>query len=249
MIRLIARRLTLALALVATTLAAVTEPLAAQTLLFGLEGGQRSDSHLNGISQSSYFGGMNLTAVIAGPAGKNAALLIPLSGEFRYSDKGYVDVNAFGDLALRLGALTAGAGLAFSWGSTPDIPDFVNGTREDVTVLNPMAFGYSGSAKLNFGPQGRAFVQGRYTVLPAAYAFHYRTAEVEQYRADNNIPLEDVTQRDSHGLRAAIGYTFGRKILRLSMMQEDWRFDRVYDNANGAYDRNARVFSLGMVWF
>jgi hypothetical protein len=234
-------------ACLAPTLAASA---AAQTLLFGLETGQRTDEHLNGVTRSGYFGGMSLTTVLGGSAGRNGALLVPVSGEIRWSDKAYIDVNAFGDLAARIGPLTAGAGIAFSWNSVPDVPDQVSGgSTGEVIVLNPMSFGYSGSAKFSFGPQGRAFIQGRYTMFPSDYAIPYRNAEVEQVRIDNGIRAEDVTQRDSHSLRTAIGYTFRNKIVRLQYMEESWRYERIYDNRTGAYDRQSRVLALGVTFY
>ena len=238
----------LCLATASAALAAV--PAGAQTMLFGFEGGQRTDAHVNGIQRTGYFGGMNVTMVLGGGAGRDAALLFPVSGEFRWSNNSYMDLNAFGDVALRLGPVTAGAGLAFSFNDVPDVPDAVHGgSSGKVVVINPMSFGLSGSAKLSFGPQGRAFVQGRITRFPADYAIPFRSAEAEQARIDHGLPTEDVLQRDSHSLRLAAGYAFAGKVIRLQYMDEDWQYERTYDNRSGAYDRRSRVLALGVTFF
>jgi hypothetical protein len=228
---------------------AIPHPSAAQTKFLVAEAGQRSDDHMNGVSNTSYFGGIAASLVIGGGAGKQTAFVLPVAAEFRWSNKSYFDLNAFADAAARVGPLTAGAGFAFSFDGVPDIPDQIAGDSEGtVTVINPLSFGYSGSAKLTLGPQGRFFVQGRYVMLPADYSFPYQTAETNQVYIDNNIPREDVTQRDSHSMRFAVGYVFSRVALRVQVISETWRYDPVFTNTTGAYDRDARIISFGAVF-
>jgi len=223
----------------------------AQTVFFGIDGGQRMDKHLNGVANKSYVGGLSLSAVLGGDAGKDFALVFPIAGEFRFSNGGYSDMNAFLDAAIRVKAVTLGAGGAFSWDDAPDIKDLTaGGSSGSVPILLPMSWGYSGFGKLNVGPQGRLFFQGRYTLFPASLSYHYKFAEVEQTKADNGLEDQDVPARNNVALRAAVGYVLpNRSIIRAQYVAEAWRYERIFDNRTGAYDRDTNVGSLGFWWY
>jgi hypothetical protein len=222
----------------------------AQTLLLGIDAGQRVDTHQNGVTNTSYFGGFSMSAILAGFAGKKSAIVVPITAELRYSSKSYVDANLFADVGVRVGNVTFGGGGAFSWDNSPDIADpGVGGASGHVIVLYPMSFGYSAFAKLNTGPQGRMFLQGRYTRFPASLSYQYKTAANQEFYSENGLANEDVPALDNSTIRVAAGYVLsGRTIVRAQYTIESWRYQRVFDNSAGAYDRDSRIYSLGLSW-
>lgn len=228
-----------------------TRAVTAQTILMGFDAGQRTDTHANGIVNTSYFGSLNMSMVLAGAAGKSAAFLLPISGEMRYSSKEYIDANLFTDVAVRFSDLTLGGGGAFSWDITPEIPDRIAGGSTGRVIVNyPMSFGYSGFAKLNTGPEGRFFIQGRYTQFPSSMSFQYKSAENLQFEADNNLPNTDVPALDNSSIRAAAGVVMpGNTIMRFQYVTETWRYQRIFDNKAGAYDRDSKIYSFGFTWY
>lgn len=222
-------------------------PARAQTQLLTFEGGMRTDAHLNGVTQTTPFIGIAGTGVMSGSADKNFALLIPIAFETRIGFGSIAEIGGFGDIAMRTGWLTLGGGVAARWDFSDKIRDAtIGGADGKVPVSYPIALGYSGFAKISAGPGGRLFVQVRYVLMPASMSYAYHSAADRQYAEENSITLADVTMRDSNTLRAAVGITFSKVIVRVQATQEQWRFDRIYNNTTGVYDRDTKYVSLGL---
>ena len=215
-------------------------PLSAQTGVMTFETGYRSDAHRNGITHSAPFGGIGAAVTMQGSADKNTAALLIGSFEIRMGPNVITDFNGFADFAFRAGNLTAGAGLAAQYDSNEEMTVPVPGGKNVSVWLNyPISLGYSGFGKLNFGPSGKTFVQGRYSIMPATMTRPYGSAST-------SVAHPDVPMMDSHMLRVACGQTFDKWIFRVQLIQETWRFERKYDNANGAWDRDSRIGSVGL---
>lgn len=227
----------------------------AQTILVGVDVGQRTDKHLNGVENDGFVGGLSLSTVIGGNDAPGdgeptrVAVVFPVTGEARFSSTGYRDVNLFADGAVRVKTLTVGAGFAFSWNETPDIEDATATTAGgSVPLLLPLSLGFSGVAKVSTGPQKRVFVEGRYTMFPADFAYHYKFAEPDPSRPFG-LENRDVSARTNSAIRLALGYVLSnRSLIRAQYLAEAWRYDRDFDNSRGAYDRDTRSASVGLRW-
>ncbi len=238
--------------LTAAVLGASVRPALGQGFTMGVQAGQRAAEHANGAQGNGYFAGITAVMILGGNADKTTALLFPISADWRISvpevSEGYSDIDLFGDMALRAGPLSIGGGVAMITSFVPDIADRTIGNDEGkIIVYSPISFGYSGSAKLNMGPQGRFFVQGRFTVLPAGGSFYWHSAEDQQLRSSIGTPYEDVPQRDSYDIRGGLGFVLpSGYVLRAQYILQDWRFERVYQNRTGAFDRQNGLMSVGV---
>lgn len=241
--------------LAATTLSA---PSAQAQFSIWLDGGYRTDRFENGYQATGAYAGGGFAAVITGTVRESYALLIPVTAEMRVGENGWTDMAANADLMARFGAVALGAGLDFRWPSAPDVPDDAS-SDGTVLVQDVQMFGYSASGRLNFGPQGRAFVQGRASVFPKDYGFDL-VDECNSEYLDEDL---EATCRSVSGqgvpvyegaaeARVGIGYVFpgsgSARTLRLQWTHQRFDYSLSGDNLNGAYNRDADYFTLGFIF-
>src|SRR5689334_548586 len=133
----------------------------------------------DGSSSQNPIYGLNLQFVVGGSASKNTGVLFPMGFEIRSDSNlgsGYFDLLGYGDVAFRVHAVSFGGGINFPYlaranAADPRCPKSGGtlgfsclagadaGKREFESMYG---MGLSGMGKYSFGPQGRAFIQGRY---------------------------------------------------------------------------------------
>jgi hypothetical protein len=107
---------------------------------------------------------------------------------------------------------------------------------------------------VSFGPQGRAFVQGRYVAyLPdlvwfrsAAEAYASFTGDFESV----SIPTDFPEFRSGRDVRISAGYVFGgadsiTKVLRVQYSERRFNFTEERANLNGLFDQRGRQITVG----
>jgi hypothetical protein len=247
-----------ALAAVLLAATALNAPAAAAQFSFWMDGGYRTDRFDNGHEVTGAYAGGGLAAVVTGTVRESYALLIPMSAEMRLGQNGWMDAAINADLMLRLGSVAVGAGLDFRAPSAPDVPDQAAGD-DTVFVQDVQMFGYSGSARLNLGPQGRAFVQGRVSIFPKDYGFDLIDECSSEYLGEDleaacrsvsgqGVPVYEGAAE----ARVALGYVFpgggSARTLRLQWTHQRFDYSLSGDNLNGAYNRDADYLTLGFVF-
>jgi hypothetical protein len=235
---------------------ALVKPAAAQ-IVAGLDVGSRSDQHENGQERSGLYGGGFVKMSLFGTASESFAFILPAWMEFKAGTGGRIDLDFGAEGTFRIGWVSFGPGFEFY---LPMIGDVLEPLAKDgqIAVSDVYMLGYSGSAKLNFGPLGRAFIQGKWTVFP-------KDLSLGQVDGCANSSLSPELQQacrmaDSKGpdfvgateSRLALGYTFGEEppfvILRLLWTRRHIEYARQGENLTGAYNRSSDAYTLGLAW-
>jgi len=224
---------------------------------FLLDAGQRNEKYGTGFTRTMPYGGIGMGAALAGDAGEGAGFLFSASGELKGGTGGAFDGKITGDAMLRLGPIAFGGGLDLLAPMVGDVPDRTapDGKRG---IVDEQLFGYSGIAKINFGPLNKAFVQARITTYPQGGGLRLIDGCSSEYlSSDLAQSCEQVTAdhdpefRSGDEARVSLGYVFsgggGAKILRVQWVQQRLTYVHEKDNIGGAYDRNVQALTLGLV--
>jgi hypothetical protein len=251
-----------------------TPPAKGQSFMFWGEAGRHQNRLGNGTTSNGAAVGFGFNAILGGDASKDFAVLFPVGFEIRgdqhlFSGDGTADLLGTGDLAFRIKRFSFGPGANFGYMFRPDAvdptcsktirpPDGSScnaanskyaGTRD---IGNFFGFGLSGFAKINFGPQGRSFVQGRYIHYSPSWILHQSGAAFASQYSGLVLPLPtDFPQFQSgNDIRISAGYVFGgadsiAKIVRVQYT--DRKFDFMHEKANvtGVFDQRTRQLSFG----
>jgi hypothetical protein len=242
---------------IATLLIAIPSRGNAQFMLM-VDAGQRQDLYGTGFTRSIPYGGIGLGAVIQGLTGEKAALLLSAAGEGKFGAGGLWDAKVNGDAMIRLGPLAFGGGVDLLLPNAGDVDDRTSSDGKR-TVIDLELLGYSGIAKLNFGPLNKAFVQGRFTTYPQSGGLRlingcsseYLSEDVAQ-SCEQSVAEHEPAFLKGDEARVSAGWVFsssgGSKILRAQVVQQRINYVSEKDNIGGAYNRTIRTFTLGLVF-
>lgn len=225
---------------------------------FVLDGGQRVEKYGNGFTRTVPYGGLGLGGALAGDAGENAGFVLSAAGELNLGGGGAFDGRVTSDAMIRLGPLAFGPGFDLE---APMVGDVADRSAPDgkMSISDEQLFGYAGTAKLSFGPLGKAFIQGRLTSFPHGSGLRlingcnsqYLTADVSE-ACNDVIAQHDPEFRSGDEARVSLGYVFsggsGATILRAQWIQQRLTYMHEKDNLDGAYDRKQQAITLGVVF-
>jgi hypothetical protein len=228
-----------------------------QSLMFWGEAGLVKDKFGNGVANSGpiYGGGMSL--IIGGKSTKSFAILVPVGLELRGGPNHTTDILGYGDLAFRTKNVSFGPGGNFGYLFRPDVTDprciappagsscLADGKRSIGTMYG---FGISGFAKVTFGPQGRAFVQGRYIdYRPSLVVVKYPADFANEITGSNFARPTDIPDfRGGTDIRFSAGYVVKKTLLRVQYTIRQFDFNRVGANTNGIWNQTTRQITAGV---
>ena len=185
-----------------------------------------------------------MSFIIGGHSEKRFAVLLPVGFEIRSSTNARhsTDIMGTGDVAFRYKNFSFGPGGNVGYIFRPGLPDDTcmkeigvvtscsgNGTERDIGSI--LAMGISGFAKVNFGPQGRAFLQARYIAYlpslatvkyPADFANSFASSQGSSQRFPSPEDVPDF--RKGRDIRVTVGYVFGKVILRATYIRQQFDF-------------------------
>jgi len=247
-----------------------------QTILISGEGGYAQNTFGNGSTQNRVVYGLSISAILGGNADKNFAVQFPVYGELKAAGipgESYADLMLGGDFAFRYKNFSAGPGANYGYIFREDVADRTclglpvrldssctssgNGTGNDgmreIGSIN--AFGLSGFAKYHFGPQGRAFIQGRYTYYGPSFVHLMNRNEMLSHStvdltAFNLPPIPDIADYpefdNGRDIRITAGYIFhGGKFVRAQYTDRQLNFTPVLGNTTGVFNQQSRTFTIG----
>jgi hypothetical protein len=240
-------------------LAGVSVPAVANAQFTAMiDGGQRMEKYATGFSRTVPVAGLGLGAALAGGAGQNSGFILSASLEGKIGGSGALDGKFTGDAMMRVGPVAFGGGLDLL---APGVGDVSDPTSPDGkrSISDEQMFGYSGIAKLNFGPLSKGFIQARITTYPSGSGFRLIDTCNSQYLDQSTsatcsqiIAQHDPEFQSGDEARVSTGWVFsgsgGAKILRLQWAQQRLNYVREKDNVGGAYDRTVQTVSLGLVF-
>jgi len=242
----------------------------AQTL--ALEGGYAQNRFDNGAGDNKGTFGLILAFAIGGDTAKDFAFQVPVYAELRLGGMppSYGDILLGYDTALRFNSFSFGPGMNFGYvvrGSVADATCLGEPLRAE-SSCNPSsdpAIGYDASrdagnlelmgvggfAKYTFGPQGRAFIQGRYMSYLIGHLTNLNEPSLFSNVDVSNLPqLPNKNYPDfqgGHDIRLTAGYVLsGGKFLRVQYSDRRLSFTRDRDNVTGVFDQHSRALSLGV---
>lgn len=137
---------------------------------------------------------------------------------------------------------------------TPGIPRYENARNGFRQIGEFFGTGISGFGKYNFGPQGRAFVQGRYIYYhPDWVQSISKEGLANQFSSLTGGGFAEPTDfpefRKGRDLRLSGGYVFGgegiAKIIRAQYVDRQFDFRREEANINGVFNQKTRQFTVG----
>lgn len=258
-------------------LALASAASAQSTITFSGEGGSAQNNFGNGAADNHAVYGVTVSAIIGGDTSKNFAFQLPVYGELKAAgvpSDSYADLIAGADFAIRYKNFSVGPGGNYGYVFRGDVQDRTclsqpvrldsscevstasdqgnNGMR-DVGSLNLLGMG--GFAKYNFGPQGRAFVQGRYIYYGKSMGHLINRGELQSLSTVDltqfNLPsIPDIADypefAGGHDIRATAGYMFhGGKFLRGQFVDRQLNFTHTLGNLSGVFDQRSRTFTIG----
>jgi hypothetical protein len=237
-------------------------PVTAQGMIFGIDAGYRTDRFENGFEMSGPAVGVLLGAVVLGTTSENFSVLVPVVMEAKFASGDRQDLAINGDLAFRFSNIAMGVGADFRMPMAPDVEEPVRSSEtvwpDDVEML-----GFSGFARLNFGPQQRIFVQGRVSGFPPGLTMRLTNPCSNEFTS--NLPPEHINAcydavskqivpefKSAGETRAAIGYVFNTAVFQTTTLRVMWTrqkfdYDLVGKNRNGAWNRTTEAISIGLV--
>jgi len=216
------------------------------------------EKYATGFARTVAVGGFGLGAALAGDAGQNSGFILSASGELKVGGGGTFDGKVTVDAMVRFGAAAVGVGLDLLAPGVGDVNDrsSPDGKR---SITDEQMYGYSGIAKLNFGPLSKGFIQARITSYPPGSGLRLIDACNSQYMSESNaatctqlVAEHDPEFQSGDEARVSTGWVFssahGAKILRVQWVQQRLNYVREKDNIGGAYDRKVQSVSLGLVF-
>lgn len=249
---------------------------AQHSLTISGEGGNASNSFGNGSSDSTPVYGATIGAVIFGTTSKRLAFQVPVYGELKAAKMpgdSYTDLVAGADFAFRYRNFSFGPGGNYGYISRGDVEDRTclaqpvrldsscnasgNGTGNNgmrsIGEINLLGIG--GFGKYNFGPEGRAFIQGRYTHYDRSlgYLMNRNDTLVRSSVDLSGFNLPDIPDYADYpdfdggrDIRLTFGYVFGGgKFLRGQYVDRQLNFTPVLGNLSGVFNQRSRSFTIG----
>ncbi len=248
----------------------------AQHLTISGEGGTAQNSFGNGSSDNTPVYGATLGLVIGGTTSKKVAFQIPVYGELKAAKMpgdSYTDLVAGADLAFRYRNFSFGPGGNYGYISRGLVEDRtclaqpvrldssceatetgrINNGMRDIGELNLLGVG--GFGKYNFGPEGRAFIQGRYIHYDRSLGHLVNRNEMQTLSTVDlsgfNLPaipdFADYPVFDGgRDVRLTFGYVFGGgKFLRGQYVDRQLNFTPTLGNLTGVFNQRSRTFTVG----
>lgn len=246
------------------------------TLNFSGEGGSASNSFGNGSSDNTPVWGATMGAVIFGTTGKKVAFQVPVYGELKAAKipgDGYTDFVAGADLAFRYRHFSFGPGANYGYFIRGEVQDDTclkepvrlessctasgtgtgNDGLRDIGSLNMMGVG--GFVKYNFGPEGRAFIQGRYIHYDRSLGYLMNRNDWQALSTFDtsgfNLPqIPDYADYPifdgGRDIRISFGYVFGgSKFIRGQFVDRQLNFTPELGNVSGVFNQRSRTFTFG----
>jgi hypothetical protein len=254
---------------------AMASPAHAQDFSAWFEGGKQTVTLGNGLAKDGIAAGAGFQLIVGGGAKKNSGVVVPV-GFALQKGAGTFGLVFSGDVGFRVHNIAFGPGVTFSLTSRSFVEDATCDTTlaQSSCVLYTsgqvmrdlggfLGFTPSGYVKLNFGPQGRAFLQVRYfSYLPGATSF---LSDSEQRDAFNGLadlfgsnaeavqtqvafhPVDFPEFDGGRDLRVSVGYALGgRLLLRGQYTDQRYHFTRDLGNLSGIFDQHAKQFTVGL---
>jgi hypothetical protein len=239
------------------------------------EGGNAQNSFGNGSSDSTPVYGASIGAIIFGSTSKRIAFQVPVYGELKTAKvpfDSYTDLIAGADLAIRYRNFSFGPGGNYGYIARGEVKDSTclaqpvrvdsscdsngnganNGMR-DIGEINLLGFG--GFGKYNFGPEGRAFIQGRYTHYDKNLGYLMNRSDTLARSSFDlsafNLPeIPDIADYPAfdggRDIRVTFGYVFGGgKFLRGQYVDRQLNFTPTLGNLSGVFNQRSRTFTFG----
>lgn len=243
------------LAVAALALAAAPATLSAQTIITTLDGGQRNEKFGDGDSEMSDELGAAITLMLGGESSRNFGFLMPWTVGMRYVNSTGTGFELMGDVdfMMRVGPVAGGIGMALRGPAThsysfdcrayEDCPASGFSTEESNEAL--MA-GLSYSAKVNFGPQGRFFVQGKFADLAMALDERGGGQSCNEFGCYDTYVEEFLGGRET---RIATGFAWRGKILRVQWVQQEAEYERAARNSFGDMNRESAGWTVGISFY
>lgn len=269
-------------------LLALASPAHAQYPIGWLEGGWQASRFGSGVDKSGVAFGGGFIFAIGGAPGRTTGVLVPVGIEFKYN--GGIDMVGTADIGIRVHAVSFGPGATFAWQMRSDLEDprCLSGplpVHSSCAPLTASAKGHrdmgglvgmapSGFVKFSFGPQGRAFVQGRYIYYPkgtvkflgwselggildifsgmTAAGQAIQEATANDPKPETFHPIDYPEFDTGHDLRLSAGWAFGganggaAKMLRVQYSEKEFTFTPVRANVNGIFDQKTKTITVGI---
>lgn len=243
------------LAVAALTLAAAPATAHAQAFLLVFDGGQRTNKYANGPAVDADQFGMGIAMMLGGQSSAQTAFLMPVTADFRYvsADGAGAEVNADADFMMRVGPISGGLGMAlrvpashsYDWDCRQFEGCPASGTSEEDATEAIMG-GLSYSAKLNFGPQGRFFVQGKVSDLSLAFDTRGSGQSCNDFGCYDTFKPEFLGGKET---RVGAGFAWRGKIFRAAWTKQSASYERAQKNLFGDMDRKTSGWTVGMGWY
>jgi hypothetical protein len=238
----------------------------AQGQVFWGEFGSAQTDFGNGTARDDMAWGAGFIATIGGDSGQKFGFAMPLNFEFRGNTKfDAMDLLTSGDLAFRIGPVSFGPGGNFGYIFRPKMADARclsasagagcyaeewSGYRD---IGQFYGIGFSGFAKGTFGPQGRAYIQGRYIYYHPEWMFFRSAAQAsnEQFGTELEVPTDFPDFKLGRDIRVSGGYVFGgaggaAKILRAQLTRKEFSFTPIKANTNGIFNQKTLQLTFGV---
>jgi len=212
-----------------------------------LQVGQMSNRFGRSPSANSIIVGGGASYLYLGTTGKDYGAAISLYGDIMHAISGSVrtaDVGGGVDAMLRIKFLAFGPNIDVRQ-LIRELPNEKNPNLQPASIF---AAGAGGSARITFGPQGRAFAQVRYTdygrlgnASLQGSLFGFATASVKGTAVPN---------RNGRRWAASIGYQFPKRFfLRGQITNYNIAFEQVANvNQFGQQDHRSTAYTMGIGW-
>jgi hypothetical protein len=260
-------------------LAAMPSVSFAQGGMVWFEVGQHDSRYGDGRTKTGTSAGGGVTVTIGGSAGRKTGVIVPVGFEIKGNWGGGLDWVGTGDLGIRIRSVSFGPGANMSFLNrvsaadnrcktgpfTPKTSCYTDGTRD---MGGFFSLGVSGFVKVNFGPQGRAFVQGRYIYYPRSTTDLLSTSEMSELfgilaSSLSQTPTTTTTTTEAfhpddfpefdkaHETRVSAGWVFGgvkrgAMVLRVQYVERDYRLTPTLANTNRMFDQKTTQITAGL---
>lgn len=229
----------------------------------------------NGVKKDVPVFGGTIAATLGGNTSKNSGVAFQVYGELKTDAKGEnTDLIAGGDLAIRYKNFSFGPGANLGLVSRPEVEDPTcrnlpadpagtrsscsfnggGGGRSGKRVIGDLqVFGVGGFAKYSFGPQGRAFVQGRFIYYDKSLGSRIIGINELAELASVSVPfqIQEYTDipafKNGRDVRVSAGYVFkGNVFVRGQYTDRKFDFVREQGNITGVFDQKGRTITAGV---
>ena len=235
----------------------------AQNVSVLFDAGQRQDQYgdasISGMTKNSLTTvGFGLTSVIGGSSSDQVAILLPITFEGRYlfgsANSPGRDLNLDTDLMMRLSAVALGVGVAgrapeiarkYEYNCTPYQGCPSSGV-DQADADEAMVVGPSLSGKINIGPNGRLFIQGKTIDLSTALDTRGSGTSCSTTTCFDTYKPK---YQGGHESRASAGFAFSHggatQVLRVQWIRQSMEYELAEKNWQGALNRRSDTFTIG----